>query len=87
MSNSEKMTKKEIYEHWVGMPEYNNIEEPEPVIEAKFKFRNKEDFALFNALLKEHVFQCSKVFDGIQRKDKKQAWFPLKEKASKYVYK
>ena len=68
------------------MPEYNNTKEPGPLITAKFKFKNKGDFELFNSLLKKHVYKCNKVFDGMQKKTEKQAWFPLKEKASKYRY-
>jgi len=83
----EEMDKEEIYSHWIGMPEYNNIREPDPEITATFKFKNEKDFLLFNDLLKKYIFKCRKVFDGMQRKDKKQAWFPLKEKASKYEYK
>ena len=74
-------------EHWVDMPEYNNKKESEPLITATFKFRNEDDFELFNQLLKDFVYKTNKVFDGMQRKDKKQAWFPLKEKASNYEYK
>lgn len=73
-------------EHWLEMPEYNNVKQPEPVITAKFKFANEEDFKLFNDLLKKHIYKTNKVFDGKQTKTEKQAWFPLKEKASKYLY-
>lgn len=76
-----------LNEHWQNMPEYDNVNQPEPVITATFKFRNEEDYNEFNKLIKEYVYKCNKVFDGTQRKDKKQAWFPLKEKASKYEYK
>lgn len=72
---------------WVDMPEYNNIKEPKPQIIAMFKFKNKQDFDKFNELLKNHVYNCKKVFDGMQKKDIKQAWFPLKEKGSDYIYK
>jgi hypothetical protein len=71
---------------WVGMPEYNNVNTPPPLITATFKFRTREDFDTFNALMKEHVYKCNKVFDGMQREKAKQAWFPLNEKASKYIY-
>ena len=81
------MTKEEIEQHWFDMPEYNNEKEKEPLITATFKFKTQEDFDLFNSLLKEHIYKTNKVFDGMQRKDKKQAWFPLKEKASNYEYK
>lgn len=73
-------------EHWQDMPEYDNVPQKEPEITALFKFKNYEDFELFNELLKKHVYKTSKVFDGMQRKDKKSAWFPLPERASKYLY-
>ena len=73
--------------YWKEMPEYNNIKEKEPEIIATFKFKTKEDFLKFESLLKEHVYKCKRVFDGMQSKTKKQAWFPLKEKASSYEYK
>ena len=74
-----------IEDHWIDMPEYNNKKQPEPLITATFKFASEADFQLFNDLLKKHVYKTNKIFDGMQTKTKKQAWFPLKEKASKYV--
>ena len=71
---------------YFDMPEYNNVNLPEPFITATFKFRNQEDFDNFNALIKEHLYGGAKVFDGMQRKDKKTAWYPLLEKASNYEY-
>ena len=71
---------------WVGMPEYNNVEAIPPAITATFKFRSAEDFELFKELLREHLYNGEKVFDGMQRKDVKSTWFPLKEKAKKYRY-
>lgn len=84
-----RMTQKQnsVDEHWQDMPEYNNINEPPPLITATFKFRNVEDYDKFHALVKEHIYDGVKVFDGMQSKDKKQAWYPLKEKPSKYEYK
>jgi len=78
--------KEEIEKEWKSMPEYNNVKQPEPKITAKFKFKNQEDYNEFNKLLKEHVYKCNKIFDGAQKKTEKQAWFPLKEKSSKYRY-
>ncbi|MCP4103837.1 MAG: hypothetical protein GY750_20830 [Lentisphaerae bacterium] len=72
--------------HYTGMPEYNNTKELEPEVVVKFKFRNKEDFEKFNELLKQHVFNCNKIFDGMQRKNDYQSWFPHKEKGSDYIY-
>lgn len=73
-------------EHYIDMPEYNNIKEEKPFIEAVFKFRNQEDFNEFNRLLKLHLYNNQKIFDGMQRKNKKSTWYPLKEKANKYRY-
>lgn len=80
------MEKQQVYEHWVGMPEYNNKKAQEPAIEVLFKFKNQEDFERFNILLKKHVFKVKKVFDGKQTKTKKQAWFPFLEKGTVYEY-
>lgn len=73
-------------EHYIGMPEYNNIKEDKPFIEATFKFRSQDDFDEFNRLLKTYLYNNEKIFDGMQRKDKKSTWYPLKEKANKYRY-
>lgn len=74
-------------EHYVGMPEYNNVRESEPEVVVTFKFRRKEDFEEFNKLIKEHLYDGEKVFDGMQRKDSKSAWYPLRDKPSKYRFK
>ena len=71
---------------WVGMPEYNNVEAIPPAITATFKFRSVSDFETFNALIKKHLYKGEKPFDGMQRKDVKSTWFPLKEKAKNYRY-
>jgi len=79
-------TENDWKEEWKNMPEYNNIKQPEPFIVVKFKFRNQEDYDYFHSVIKEHLYGGKKVFDGTQRKTEKQAWFPLKEKGSKYIY-
>lgn len=71
---------------YFNMPEYNNLNLPPPLIEATFKFRSEEDFEEFNYLLKKYIYNGQKIFDGMQRKDKKSAWYPLLEKSSKYQY-
>jgi len=76
----------EIDNYWKGMPDYNNIKEQNPEIEATFKFRNKEDFEKFQAVVKKHLYQNCKVFDGNQRKHKKSTWYPLTPRPSKYHY-
>ena len=73
-------------EHYVGMPEYNNIKESPPEITATFKFKTKEDFEVFHQKIKEVLYNGERVFDGMQKKDIKSAWYPLKEKGSKYGY-
>ena len=73
------------YDHWIDMPEYNNINEPEAEITATFKFRNINDYEEFKEKAKKYIYDGDKLFDGSQTKTKKQAWYPLKEKASKYI--
>lgn len=77
--------KQRAYKHWGNMPEYKNFVKEKPEIVAKFKFRTKTDFEHFKKLLTEHVYH-GRVFDGMQREKRKQAWFPLREKASNYRY-
>jgi len=72
---------------WVNMPEYNNVKQEEPYITSTFKFRNEHDYNVFKDLLQEHLYKGEKVFDGMQKLDKKSAWFPHKQKASAYIYK
>jgi len=75
-----------IDEHWQNMPEYNNVQQPEPFITATFKFQNQEDYDEFHAKIKKYLYNGEKVFDGMQKKDKKQTWYPLKEKARNYEF-
>ena len=74
------------YDYWQGMPEYNNIKQADPEITATFKFRNKEDFDDFKSKITEHLYDNKRVFDGMQQKHKKQAWYPLATKPSRYTY-
>jgi hypothetical protein len=71
---------------WVNMPEYNNINQPLPEITAKFKFRNYNDYQIFKEKIKKYLYNDEKVFDGQQKINEKQAWFPLREKDRKYYY-
>jgi hypothetical protein len=73
-------------EHWIGMPEYKNVIQDKPAIIATFKFKSQKDFEEFNALIKKHLYNGEKVFDGMQRKESKSAWYPLPLKASKFIY-
>ena len=72
---------------WVNMPEYNNVKQEEPYITSTFKFRNEHDYNVFKDLVQEHLYKGAKVFDGMQKLDKKSAWFPHNQKASAYSYK
>ena len=71
---------------WESLPEYNNINEPSPEITATFKFRNKKDYEKFKTIVKKYAYNDEKVFDGNQGIKEKQAWYPLKEKSSKFRY-
>ena len=73
-------------DEWINMPEYNNIKQPPPLITATFKFRTQDDYDEFHSLIKKYLYNNKRVFDGMQKKNIKNAWFPLKEKASKYCY-
>jgi len=79
-----KNQNKEWEEEWRGMPEYNNEKQKDPFITATFKFKNQEDFDYFNKFLRENLYNNVKVFDGMQRKDKKSTWYPLTEKPTNY---
>lgn len=73
-------------DHYKGMPEYKNSRQLDPVITAVFKFRNQQDFEEFNELIKKHLYNGEKAFDGMQRKEAKSTWYPLNEKSSKFIY-
>lgn len=82
-----KRTAREMVEElYFDMPEYDNEKQPQPLITATFKFSSKEDYDKFHSLVKEHLYDGEKVFDGMQKLEAKQAWYPLKEKASNYRY-
>lgn len=71
---------------YIGMPEYNNKKQLDPLITATFKFRSEEDFEEFNKLIKLHLYNGEKAFDGMQRKNVKSTWYPLNEKPNKFIY-
>lgn len=73
-------------DHYKNLPEYNNAKQPDPLIVAKFKFRTIEDFDFFHEVIKKHLYDDKKVFDGMQKKDEKQAWFPLPPRPSHFIY-
>jgi hypothetical protein len=84
---SEKFDQNKNWEQeWIGMPSYNNEKEKEPFITATFKFRNQEDFDFFNNFLKKELYKEKKIFDGMQRKNKKSTWYPLKQKGSGFKF-
>ena len=71
---------------WIGMPEYNNTAQSPPLITATFKFQTEKDYLKFKDLVQKHIYNGDKVFDGMQKIEAKSAWYPHKEKASKYEY-
>ena len=71
---------------WFGMPEYKNKLQEDPEITATFKFRNQNDYEDFKEKVKKYIYNGEKVFDGMQKIEAKQAWYPLIEKGSKYLY-
>jgi hypothetical protein len=73
-------------EHWEDMPEYSSEGDNEAFMTATFKFKTQEDFDTFHSLLKEHLYDGARVFDGRQEKRKKNSWFPLKERPSEKSY-
>lgn len=74
------------YEHWKEMPEYDNKIQEKPLITATFKFSTEKDYLDFKDLVQKYIFNGEKVFDGMQKKEAKQSWYPHKEKASNYIY-
>lgn len=83
---TEQEKKHDWKEEWIGMPEYNNTKTIAPEITATFKFRNKEDFDLFMLIVKSKLFNNKRVFDGKQKKNEYNAWFPLDSRPSENVY-
>lgn len=80
-------TKKDlILKEWLEMPEYDNIEQTEPLITATFKFRTFEDFEEFKNIIKEVLFNGEKPFDGNQKKNIKNTWYPHPPRPSNYEY-
>ena len=78
--------KRDSFTEWTGMPEYLNVYQDGPEITATFKFRCKEDYERFHEGVKKHLYNGSRVFDGTQLHDKKQAWFPRLDRHSTYEY-
>ena len=74
-------------DHWKDMPEYDNTWEEEPECIAVFKFKTREDYESFKEFVKKNLYNGERVFDGMQRKDRKTAWYPPKKKSSNYKYK
>ena len=71
---------------WQDMPEYNNLNEPPPLITATFKFKSEQDFLKFKDLVQKYIYDGEKVFDGMQKLEEKNSWYPHKERPSKYIY-
>jgi len=86
-----KLTLFDYYENewqkeWKDMPEFINVSKEKPYIIVNLKFRNQEDFDIFHKLLKEHIYKTDKIFDGMQKKFEKTAWYPLNEKSNNLIY-
>ena len=71
---------------WVGMPEYNNPKPQPPEVTALFKFKSKEDFDRFMLVVKEQLYGGKRVFDGKQKKNEYNTWYPLEPHPSEAVY-
>ena len=71
--------------HWTGMPEYISVAQPPPEITATFKFRNQKDYETFKEVVKKHLYNGDKCFDGMQSIEAKQAWYPLYEKYQEII--
>jgi hypothetical protein len=55
------------HEEWKMMPEYNNVNEPDPEITLTFKFRNNKDYNEFKELVKKYCYDGQKAIDGQQQ--------------------
>jgi phosphoribosylaminoimidazole-succinocarboxamide synthase len=78
---------KEWEKEWQGMPEYNNPKLKEPLITFTVKFENKKDYIKFHTLLKKYIYNGKRILDGMQKENKKFAWYPSKlGKKDRYIY-
>lgn len=71
---------------WVGMPEYNNPKPQPPGVTALFKFRSRADFDMFMDVVKTNLYNGKRVFDGNQKKNEYNTWYPLEARPSEFVY-
>lgn len=71
-------------EHFKGMPEYDNVKKNLAKITVKINFLSEEDFNNFHELLKKHIYNNQRVFDGNQRENKKVTWYPLRKKIESF---
>jgi hypothetical protein len=84
--DKENAKEKTWEDEWVGMPEYINIKPEPPKQIAIFKFKSDEDFDLFMEVVQRELYGGNRVFDGKQKKNEKQAWFPLPPRPSEHIY-
>lgn len=70
--------------YYENMPEYNNKDIPDAQITATFKFRNNKDFENFMSVIEKYLYEGHRVFDGMQSKTKKNAWYPHQDHGSNY---
>jgi hypothetical protein len=82
----DELSENDWEKEYIGMPEYDNKKAEPPKITAVFKFKTQKDFDMFNSLIKKHLYNGRKPFDGMQRKDSKSTWFPLNEKTNEWRY-
>jgi hypothetical protein len=73
-------------EEWLNMPEYINEKPTDPEVTVTFKFRNKDDYDSFMAIVKEQLYDGKRVIDGKQIKNNYTAWYPLDPRPSEFVY-
>lgn len=73
-------------DEYKGMPEYEHERNIEPLVVAKFKFRTREEFDEFHAIVKKYLYNDERVFDGNQKKNDYQAWYPLPPRPKTFMY-
>ena len=75
---------KDYEKEWVDMPEYNNVNEPDPFITATYKFRNEADYLKFKELAKDAEFTTEESFKE-KLETLKESYFPKKKVVSESV--
>jgi len=73
-------------DEWLNMPEYINEKPNDPEVTVTFKFKNKDDYDSFMAIVKEQLYNGKRVIDGKQVKNNYTTWYPLDPRPSEFVY-